>query len=56
MKNVRFLTFFVPSPFSTSLNFSKNFGTLYDLDIVYVSSLYLEGVQMILGKIRIQKY
>ena len=29
-----FLTFFLPSPFSTSLNFSNSFGTLYGLDIV----------------------
>ena len=44
------LTFFIPSPFSTSLNFLKIFGTSYGLDIVEIGSLHLGGVQMISEK------
>ena len=56
-KNVRIiLTFFVPFPFSTSLNFSIFFGNSHGLNIVQIGSLHLRGVQMISGKIKIQKY
>ena len=51
-----FLTFFVPSHFSTSLILLKNFGTSYGLDIVWMSSLYSIGVEIMPGKIILQIY
>ena len=52
----RILTFFVPFPFSTSLNFLKILGTSYALNDVQRGSLHLEGGQMISKKIKIQNY
>ena len=49
------LTLFVPSPFSTSLDFLKFFGPSYGLNVVSISPLHLEGGQMIFGKIEIEK-
>ena len=50
------LTLFVPSQFSTSLDFLKFFGASYGLDVVWIGLLHLEGGQMIFGKINMQKY
>ena len=50
------LTFFVPSQFSSSLEFLKFSGTSYGLGIVEIGSLHLGNGEMISGKIQIQKY
>ena len=50
------LTFFVPSQFSTALDFLKFFGASYGLDGSRIGPLHLEGCQMISGKIEIEKY
>ena len=50
------LTLFVPTQFSTSLDFLKFFGASYGLDVVWIGLLHLEGGQIISGKIEMQKY
>ena len=50
------LTFFVPSPFSTSLDFLTFVGTSNGLDDVEIFSLHLRGGEMISKKIQIQAY
>ena len=50
------LTFFVPSQFSSSLDFLKFLRTSYGLVIVEIGSLHLGSGEMISRKIQIQKY
>ena len=55
MRNPHVLRTFPLSTYLIFFFYKKN-GTSYGLDIVYISSLYFDGVQLIPEKIKIQKY